>query len=113
MNKKILLILAAASTLAACGSGRSEAIAFVADYDANAGIVRFTCNASSTGRCLFRFEGGTVRQVSIARGESATLGGLDAGAGYCALTTANGKCFRQTLMSGRQAIRHEVMKKPG
>jgi hypothetical protein len=113
VRNRTLLILAAALTLAACGSGRSESIAYVADYDAGAGTVRFTCNASSTGRCLFRFEGDTARQVSIAKGESATLGGLDAGASYCALTAANGKCFHQTLMSGRQAIRHEVMNKPG
>jgi hypothetical protein len=113
VNKIILFIVAAASTLAACGSGRSESIAYVADYDTNAGTVRFTCNASSTGRCLFRFEGGTARQVAIAKGESATLGGLEAGAGYCALTVEGGKCFQQTLMSGRRAIRHEVMNKSG
>lgn len=109
MNKKALLIVAAASTLAACGSGRSESIAYVADFDAKAGIVRFTCNASSTEHCLFRFQGDTAREVSIAQGESATLGGLDAGAGYCALTVGSGKCFRQTLMPGRRALRHEVL----
>jgi hypothetical protein len=108
-----LFILAAASTLAGCGSSQSESIAYVADFDATAGTVRFTCNASSTERCLFRLEGETARQVSIAKGETATLGGLAVGAGYCALTVANGKCFHQTLVSGRQALRHEVFKKPG
>jgi hypothetical protein len=105
--------LTAALTLAACGSSRSESIAYVVDFDANAGIARFTCNASSTGNCLFRFQGDTAKEVSIARGESATLGGLDAGAGYCALTVGGGKCFRQTLTPGRQALRHEVLNKHG
>lgn len=111
MNRKNLLLLAALSTLAGCAPGRSESLAYVADYDANAGSARFTCNASSTERCLFRFEGETPREISIAKGESATLGGLDAGARYCALTVESGKCFRQTLVSGRRTIRHEVVNK--
>ena len=109
MNKRFFAGLAFALTLAACQPGRSESIAYVVNFDTGAGRVDFTCNASSTGRCRFRFEGGTAKPVSIATGETATLDGLQAGAGYCALTADNGKCFRERLTPGRRTMRHEVV----
>jgi len=96
-----------ASLLAACGTGSAESMAYASDVDGTTGIVKFTCNSSSSGRCLFKMDEGG-QQASAAVGETATLSEIKPGTSYCARTRKDGNCFRKALITGHQVIRHEV-----
>jgi len=108
VTKALILIALLAAPLAACGPARFDEISYSVDVDADQGIALFTCRKSSSGKCIFRFDGNAdPSSATIAVNETGSVSGVGPGTGYCATSGADGaKCHGQSLQAGKQTIRH-------
>ena len=109
MFKTLVLITALATSLTACGGRGFDRLSYSVDVDGEKGVALFTCKESSSGRCIFRFDGNAQpTTTTLALDETGAVTGVGPGTGYCATTGASGAtCHGQALQAGRQAIRHQ------
>lgn len=108
MVKTAVLMSVLAATLAACGPAHFDELAYSADVDANQSVALFTCRISSSGKCVFRFDGNaSPSTATVAVNETGAVSGIGPGTSYCATSGADGAtCHPQTLQAGKQTIRH-------
>jgi len=108
MMKAVVLMAVLAAGLTACGPARFDELSYSVDTDGGKGVALFTCRKSSSGKCIFRFDGAASPATStIAVDETGAVSGVGPGSSYCATTGADSaKCNPGTLQNGKQAIRH-------
>src|SRR4051794_10420054 len=100
MMKAVLMAIALAVPLAACGVGQAEVIAYSVDLDADKGVAIFSCKQSSSGNCIYKFDdpGAQPQSPTVAKGEAGTITSVGVGSTYCATTGGPGAtCKGQTL----------------
>ena len=110
MTRAVFLALALAVPLAACGSTRSDVIAYAVDVDGDKGIAIFSCKQSSSGKCIFKFDdpGAQPQSLTVAKGEAGNVTSVGVASTYCATTGSPGAtCKAQTLQAGTQTIHRE------
>ena len=103
-----IVLVAVAAALSGCGPAAFDQLAYSVDVDGEKGLALFTCTASSSGRCIIRFDGDARPATStIAVNETGAVSGVGPGSSYCATTGTTGMpCHSQTLQIGKQTIRH-------
>jgi hypothetical protein len=108
MVKAAVLTAVLATTLTACGPARFDELAYSVDVDTDQSVALFTCRKSSSGNCVFRFDGNaSPATATVALNETGAVSGVGPGTGYCATSGADGaKCHPQTLQAGKQTVRH-------
>jgi hypothetical protein len=108
MVKTAALLAVLATTLTACVPARFDELAYSVDVDADQSVALFTCRKSSSGNCVFRFDGNaSPATATIAVNETGTVSAVGPGTSYCATSGADGaKCYPQTLQIGKQTVRH-------
>lgn len=108
MMKAVVLMAVLATGLTACGPARFDVLSYSVDTDGAQGIALFTCRESSSGKCIFRFDGAaSPATTTVAVNETGAVSGVGPGASYCATSGADGaKCSPGTLQNGRQTVRH-------
>jgi len=108
--RALVLLVALAVPLAACGHGERSAISLAVTGDLTHGSATIACTASTSGTCHVLFLAGDVTKPgSVAVGGSTTVTGLPAGVGFCSGVDAPdpAKCKPTVLIDGRQIVRHE------
>lgn len=108
MFKAMALIATLAATLAACGPTRFDELSYSVDVDGDQRVALFTCRKSSSGQCVFRFDGNaSPATATVAVNETGAVSGVGAGTSYCSTSGGDGAmCQAQTLQLGKQTIRH-------
>ena len=107
---KFLLLALPMLPLATCSGARPDMISYTVDLDAARSTATFSCNDSSSGTCVFRFDDPAAQpqSITVAKGEIASVTGIGTGSGYCATTGASGAgCKEHILHAGIQAVHHE------
>ena len=110
MAKAVLVAIALAIPLAACGVGHVDSIAYSVDVDADKGVAIFSCKQSSSGKCIFKFDdpGAQPQSLTVAKGEAGSVTSVGVASTYCATTGAPGAtCKPQALQAGIQTIHRE------